>query len=670
LETVEAHLIYPDRSGSLLKFFELVQNVDRTGLGARLYFERSLARNAEPAHSVYFVDQIVASLMRPQTARWLVETNATALIKRMAAYVHGEVREILRPHSEGVIDAQDAQARAYREEDARERQARKTEIQALQERLLSESELLKALQDFAELSKDHWPELPADYNAWLEEAISNQMISLDLEHTVEWRGDTLWQPNVLSLMLTVLDRYEFRLKSDEPLVFAITGWATEEAVKYYRRFGFSPSAISLCDHLLEHPPSSGALQGLVSFLREARLFTPSIEKDLKGIVTSPLDKVHVQIDALNILIRENVADDLLVQLERGGPHDDIKQRAFLALIERQHRPTIERSLSELLDHDNQLRDADVEFPMDSSLAWLGKIRSEFAWEKLVTLREKTLRMGLGNLAGIVTDTLANINRKETAALIRRQMPIAPPTWRAAQQVRAMEQDQRARVEEAHRTPFGTVLQKLKRGTSINRLKLICEGSTDEPVYKALLAQTPDVQDIIVDNVGGWPNLRSRDPQNLLLGCKEAILVMDGDQGRNLTKNNKPFTKLAKQERQRLAGVPIEFNVLERYGIENYFPRTALEKVLTLDLSAYFPIPDHVSVTQYLSVEYRTLRFQLRRLLALALRQKPPSPSHPLYSKSRNAEVAPLISLDGDLLGTDLRSIVMRATQRAKELTVE
>jgi hypothetical protein len=670
LETVEAHLIYPDRSGSLLKFFEVVQNVDGTGLVARLYFERSLARNAEPAHHVYFVDQIVASLIKPETARWLVERNATALIKRMAGYLRGEVREILRPDSDGVIDAQDAEARAYHEEDARERQARKTEIQALQERLFSERELLPALRDFAELSKDHWPELSAAYKAWLEEAISVQMIELDLGHTVEWRGDTLWQPNVLSLMLTVLDRYELRLRSDEPLVFAITGWATEEAVKYYRRFGFSPSAISLCEHLLKQRPSSGALQGLISFLREARLFTTSIENDLKGIVTRPLDKVHVQIDALNILIRENVADDLLIQLERAAPHDDIRERAFLALIERQHRPTIERSLSELLEDDNRLRDADVGFPMDSSLAWLARIRSEFAWKKLVTLREKTLRMGLGNLAGIVTETLANINRIETASLIRRQVPIAPQSWRAAQQARAMEQEQRARVEEAQRTPFDAVLRKLKRSTSIKRLKFICEGSTDEPVYKALLAQAPDAQDIIVDNIGGWPNLRGRDPQNLLLGCKEAILVMDGDLGRHLTKNDKPFTKLARHEQQRLARFPIEFHVLERYGIENYFPRTALEKVLTLDLSSYFPIPSHVSVTQYLSVEYGTLRFQLRRVLAFLLRQNPPSPSHPLYSKSRNTEVAPLISLDGDLLGTDLRSIVMRATQRAKELATE
>jgi hypothetical protein len=98
---------------------------------------------------------------------------------------------------------------------------------------------------------------------------------------------------------------------------------------------------------------------LGSFLRETRLYTPTIEDALRRIVTRPLDKVHVQIDALNILIRENVADDLLLQLETAGPHPDIKERAFAALVERQHRPTIERALTALLGDDNQLRDADV-----------------------------------------------------------------------------------------------------------------------------------------------------------------------------------------------------------------------------------------------------------------------------------------------------------------------
>jgi hypothetical protein len=82
-----------------------------------------------------------------------------------------------------------------------------------------------------------------------------------------------------------------------------------------------------------------------------------------------------------------------------------------------------------------------------------------------------------------------------------------------------EQEQRARVEEAQRTPFDAVLRKLKRTTSINQLKLMCEGSTDEPIYKALLTQASDPQDIIVDNVGGWPNSGVGIPKTFCLAAK-------------------------------------------------------------------------------------------------------------------------------------------------------
>jgi hypothetical protein len=70
------------------------------------------------------------------------------------------------------------------------------------------------------------------------------------------------------------------------------------------------------------------------------------------------------------------------------------------------------------------------------------------------------------------------------------------------------------------------------------------------------------------------------------------------------------------------------------------------------------------------VEYKALRFRLCRLLAAVLRRPLPRPTHPLYSKSRNTEVASSISLDGDLHGTDLRSIILSAARRAKELLTE
>src|ERR1700682_129820 len=348
LEAIEARLIYPHQSGSLLKFFDLVRKVDQGGLVAHMHFERLLMRNGAPPHRIFVVDQIIASLMTPAPARWLVEKKATALIKQMAGYVQGGIREIFRAHSGGLIDAQDANAKIYREEEAQRQQARKREIEVLQERLLSQIVLQNALSDFEQLSEAHWPELPTSYKNWLTVAVSEQMVELDLAHRVEWKGDALWEPRVLRLLLRIVDRYELKLEPDEPLIFAIAGWATEEAVKYFRRFGFSPGAVALCERLLADPPSSGALQGIVSFIRETTLYTDGIDAALRAIVSHPIDKAHVQVDALNILIQHDVDNELLLQLEATEEHAETRQRAFQALVERQHRPTVERHLSRLL----------------------------------------------------------------------------------------------------------------------------------------------------------------------------------------------------------------------------------------------------------------------------------------------------------------------------------
>jgi hypothetical protein len=78
-------------------------------------------------------------------------------------------------------------------------------------------------------------------------------------------------------------------------------------------------------------------------------------------------------------------------------------------------------------------------------------------------------------------------------------------------------------------------------------------------------------------VGGWPGLVDKDPNTFLLGAK-AIVVRDGDNGRKLDLQPPPLTDLARAQTTRLKAAGVELHVLERYGIENYFPREAVEKV--------------------------------------------------------------------------------------------
>lgn len=309
-------------------------------------------------------------------------------------------------------------------------------------------------------------------------------------------------------------------------------------------------------------------------------------------------------------------------------------------------------------------------PASSPLDWLVRIKNDFAWDKLADLRKRALQLELPTTVGLITNTLAKIDRARAASLIRGQVDAAPASWKAAQLVQAIEQERTANIENAQRTPFDAVLIKLKGSTSINRLKVLCEGANDRPIITSLVEQAGRGPNIIFSSVGGWSNLRAEpDPNVWLLGCKEAIMVMDGDEGRHLTKRTKPLTKIAKEERKKLTGLPVDLWVLERYGIENYLPQVVLERVLGISLSAYFPIPDHVSVIEALSKSRNSWRYKLRKFIAKKFGFPQPSPKEPLYSKRLNAAAATRLKLD-DLKGMDLFDVVNDICEKAKQMMDE
>lgn len=667
IEIVEEKLIYPEHSGPLPKLFDLVRETDNEGLVARLYFQKLLDKGEEPKRRIYYIDQTLASLTTDHTAEWLIEKKATPLIKQLAPYLRGQVREILRPHSEGIIDAQDVGTKAYVEEEALKKESRNREIAALHERLLSRTIINEALTDFSILREENWPKLSDNYRHWLMQEVSKLLRELDLPKSIVWKGDTLWQPRVLPLLLRLIDKYELRIDPDEPIVYTLMAWETVEVANYYQRFGLSEPAQRTLEWVLANPPSSRGLDGLVRFLAALGVWTCTIEAHLVEVVQSPIDKGYVQVNALNILHKHEIEDAFLDHVAQNGASKDLRQRAFELLVERQHRPTIERALARLRTNENEFRAGEVSIPHTSPHGWIGKIRGEFAFDKLAELRATALHLELPQVVGLVTETLANIDRAKTAKLIRQQIDVAPKSWRHAQQSHAIEQERTAKIERAQQTVFDVVLKKLKGATSLNRLLLVCEGSTDNPVFHELVSQISDVPEIIIDAVGGWPALRAKDPHVFLLGCRAAMVVMDGDEGRQLNKRNRPLTRMAREEQERLAEAGVELIVLQRYGIENYFPRAAMEKVLGVDLSAYFPIPEDVSVLQHLSRDAKNWKYRLRRWIASVFDLRMPAARQPLYWKSRNSEVAEAIVLDRDLVGTDLFLFVHRVVDRAREV---
>jgi hypothetical protein len=78
---------------------------------------------------------------------------------------------------------------------------------------------------------------------------------------------------------------------------------------------------------------------------------------------------------------------------RLNPEPIVAHRAFGILIDRQDRGTIERELARLLGDDSALQLGEVAFPRDSPLDWINKIRADFAWEKLKSLRRQATAPG-------------------------------------------------------------------------------------------------------------------------------------------------------------------------------------------------------------------------------------------------------------------------------------
>ena len=102
------------------------------------------------------------------------------------------------------------------------------------------------------------------------------------------------------------------------------------------------------------------------------------------------------------------------------------------------------------------------------------------------------------------------------------------------------------------------------------------------------------------------------------------MLLDGDGAYDYSRQGLVLKPEVRPFLTRLRADGIHVTVLERYGLENYFPRHAFESVIGRDLSAEFPIDPRRPVNQQI----------------------------PGYNKNMNATLAQLTT-HADLVGTDL-----------------
>ena len=350
---------------------------------------------------------MIAELITLDTAQWLIDNHATVLIKQFSGFLHGPVRDLLRPFSEGVIDQQEENSKKYAAEQAEKGGNRKQEIAMLKERLSSSRDFSQTLSAFYQLSDSHWAELSTDHKAWLAVEVSNLFVQLDLECSIVWNGDALSAPAALRVLLKVVDRYALTIDPDTPLAFAIASWDEKSVANYYSLHGLSAAALGLVEETLTNPPSPRALSGIVGFVRDSGYWSPAIQAGLMQVVSDPIGS-HSQTDALSVLVQHDVEIPVLEAIANTGASTELKLAAFAILVERQHRGTIERTLSDLLGDEQALRVGESEYPFHTSLGWIAKINSEFPVSKLVKLRVRTLQLALPNMCGLVTEALVDV----------------------------------------------------------------------------------------------------------------------------------------------------------------------------------------------------------------------------------------------------------------------
>jgi hypothetical protein len=302
------------------------------------------------------------------------------------------------------------------------------------------------------------------------------------------------------------------------------------------------------------------------------------------------------------------------------------------LVRRQHVPTIKTRLSILLGNPDILRAAERPFPDDPAIQWVGHINTRDVWALLASLWRQTLKLSLPTCTRIVETTLLRIDADFLVEMMRSTAKKASPELAEDLYYRAGVYEYQRDIDAAKRITFELVIRQLAKNTTLKRIKVWCEGPTDTPAFKSLLAKTcADRMEVIsIQGIGGWATALNPhyDFAALLDGCLWAVVIMDGDNGRDFSRSGHPPTKLTIRLKRKLDPLNIPLRVLDRYGIENYFAQHALESVLGQKVTSVFPMREDKSIRDMI----------------------------PTYNKNLNARVIEKMSLK-DLAGTDLELII-------------
>jgi hypothetical protein len=552
-----------------------------------------IAKGIRPLHVV----RIMAELITPSVIEWLVLQGAVVpVMQAIAGYCSREVRAALAPHLGGLIEAQDQHAVVFREQQERHAEQERRAIDGKRESILTSLEMGRVLGAMATLKPTDWPPLPDDRGIWLTQEVNRALAGLNLPASIRWDGDhQVWYSQWLPQLVHAITHYDLEVSDDRLLVYSIIG-VSDRTSDYVSRRGLSPGAIRELERLLADPATAnGALYNVLSVLDGTTIRTPALASALIAIAADNNRQLSTRSRALRIGATRGATEAQLTGIGQLVADPSLQEEALNLLVKQQHLPTIGRRLADLRANPILLAAGEVAFPNESSLGWLTDIRTGHFWSDLRDLRQLALQSALPQVTTLITSAMKAIDELQLLAVIEAQMPFAPPDWQEAQRIHLLREQRETRLTRAQATPFADVLQRIRRATTAGLLRVWCEGPTDVSTIEKLFRKLPDAtgKDVDFASLGGWGAISSPQwrAESLLAGCRDTLVLLDGDNGRDYAVHGHPLSARSASVRHRLAEAGIDVVVLRGYGIENYFTRAAVEVAHGPALAAQFPLAD-------------------------------------------------------------------------------
>jgi len=610
---------------------DAIANSDHEEVVVRETLEK-LAKRSRP---VMAIPRTLLRLSSPATIRWLLSKNYDErFVASLRMYARGELYQVFEEVSPRQLGEPDPQLIAWEKENRERLEEAEDSARRAQAIVCEDPDFLHVFNAVLFLDEKRLPIVSTERLSWLASEVDRQFPRVDFSK-VAWGADNSSTiPWLLYCLLLLVQHYELHLVDDVPLIKSLNSLRGEAAEVHARKFGITSAAQAELEKMIKDASlNSSAVDTILHFIRETRVWTAPIAAALQDRAMSTDSRV--QGTAIFTLCNLPDSTEVLIALA-SQKSVSVPDAVLDELVKRQHRPTIERRLSQLISDPNLLASGEIEFPNASPFDWIGNIREPEVWKKLLRLRGLALDKGYFRAVGIITGTMASIDESRLASSMAGQVSRAPKPWRPWQQTGILESRQRARLAVAKTTAFKQVVSRLQMKSTEKQLKIWCEGITDLPALGVFVRKAiGDRDDVVLQSIGGWSELSNPDwpLERLWDGCLDVVVIADGDNGRDWTRADRPLSQIGTILMKRLEAVGVTGFVLKRYGLENYFSRAAVEAVLGPSVARQFPLGDETRASDI-----------------------------PGYSKGSNGRIADNMSLD-DLKNTDLCEILEEIRRR-------